>query len=51
MIIGGVNAPPAVAGLGADRIKNALQLEGLEVVARGRDIEITGYPAKQGSGP
>ena len=50
MIVGGVNAPPAVAGIGADRIKNAIQLEDVEVVAHGRDIEITGYPAKQDSG-
>jgi len=48
MIVGGVNAPAAVAGIGADRIKNAIQLEDVEVVAHGRDIEITGYPAKQG---
>lgn len=45
MIIGGVNAPLAVGGTGADRIKNAFQLENIEVAARGRDIEITGYPA------
>ena len=48
MIVGGVNAPAAVAGIGADRIKNAIQLEDVEVVAHGRDVEITGYPAKQG---
>ena len=46
MIIGGVNAPLAVGGTGADRIKNAFQLENIEVVARGQDIEITGYPAR-----
>jgi diaminohydroxyphosphoribosylaminopyrimidine deaminase/5-amino-6-(5-phosphoribosylamino)uracil reductase len=46
MIIGGANAPTAVAGSGANRIKDAFQLEGIEVTEQGRDIEITGYPSR-----
>ena len=46
MIIGGREAANAVAGDGAEKIADALQLENLEVVQRGRDVEITGYPAK-----
>src|SRR6266700_2656486 len=36
MIIGGLNAPTAVAGTGASRIKDAFQLEEVEVTQRGR---------------
>src|SRR5436190_13479594 len=46
MIIGGLNAPTAVAGTGASRIKDAFQLEGVEVTQRGRDVEVTGYPSQ-----
>jgi len=46
MIIGGLNAPTAVAGTGASRIKDAFQLEGVEVTPRGRDVEVTGYPSQ-----
>ena len=49
MIIGGQNAPSAVAGTGAERIADAFQLERVQFQQRGRDLEITGYPAK-GSG-
>ena len=44
MIIGGKNAPSAVAGAGAERIADAFQLERVSVEQRGRDLEITGYP-------
>src|SRR5205809_3770041 len=44
MIIGGLNAPTAVAGTGASRIKDAFQLEDIEITQRGRDVEVTGYP-------
>jgi len=44
MIIGGGNAPSAVAGSGAEKIADALQLEGIVVKQHGRDIEVTGYP-------
>lgn len=46
MIIGGLNAPTAVAGTGASRIKDAIQLEDIEVTPRGRDVEVTGYPSQ-----
>lgn len=46
-IIGGSDAPTAVAGEGVERIAEALELERIEVIQRGRDIEITGYPAGQ----
>ena len=44
IIIGGRDAAIAVAGTGAQKIADALQLENVEVIQRGRDIEITGYP-------
>lgn len=46
MIIGGSDAAIAVAGTGAEKIADAFQLENVEVVQRGRDVEITGYPTK-----
>jgi diaminohydroxyphosphoribosylaminopyrimidine deaminase/5-amino-6-(5-phosphoribosylamino)uracil reductase len=46
MIIGGREATIAVGGTGAERIADAFQLENVEVVKRGRDLEITGYPFK-----
>jgi diaminohydroxyphosphoribosylaminopyrimidine deaminase / 5-amino-6-(5-phosphoribosylamino)uracil reductase len=48
MIIGGLEAPTAVAGSGANRIKDAFQLKGVQVIQRGRDVEITGYPERKG---
>lgn len=47
MIIGGRDAPGSVAGVGAEKIADAFQLEDVEIVQRGRDVEITGYPGKQ----
>jgi len=49
MVIGGQDAPSAIAGTGAEKIADALKLECVSVEHRGRDLEITGYPAK-GSG-
>ena len=43
-IVGGLNAPSAVGGLGGERMVDALVLEDLEIVRRGADIEVTGYP-------
>jgi diaminohydroxyphosphoribosylaminopyrimidine deaminase/5-amino-6-(5-phosphoribosylamino)uracil reductase len=43
MIIGGREAPNAIAGLGVENISDALQLSDVEVVQRARDVEITGY--------
>lgn len=47
MIIGGREAAIAVGGTGAEKIADAFQLENVEVVKRGRDIEITGYPVSE----
>jgi len=46
MIIGGRAAPSAIGGTGAESLADAIQLEDVEVVQRGRDLEITGYPAQ-----
>jgi len=46
-IIGGNEAPTAVGGQGVDQMTDALELEKVEVVQRGRDIEVTGYPPGQ----
>jgi diaminohydroxyphosphoribosylaminopyrimidine deaminase/5-amino-6-(5-phosphoribosylamino)uracil reductase len=43
ILIGGRSAPSAVAGEGAERIADALQLKNLEVVQRESDLELTGY--------
>ena len=44
LIIGGRQAPGAVGGLGAEKMADALSLEDVEIVQRGADIEVTGYP-------
>ncbi len=44
-IIGGREAPSAIGGVGVERMADALELDGIEVLRRGRDVEITGYPA------
>ncbi|HEY8412466.1 MAG TPA: bifunctional diaminohydroxyphosphoribosylaminopyrimidine deaminase/5-amino-6-(5-phosphoribosylamino)uracil reductase RibD, partial [Pyrinomonadaceae bacterium] len=46
-IIGGSTAPGAVGGSGVERMSDALELERIEVTQRGRDLEVTGYPAGQ----
>lgn len=43
-IIGGIDAPSAVAGKGVETMADALELERTTVVRRGKDIEVTGYP-------
>jgi diaminohydroxyphosphoribosylaminopyrimidine deaminase/5-amino-6-(5-phosphoribosylamino)uracil reductase len=43
-IIGGADAPSAVAGAGAEAMADALDLERVTITERGRDIEVTGYP-------
>lgn len=43
-IIGGREAPMAVAGAGADSLAEALRLSDISVERLGSDIEITGYP-------
>jgi diaminohydroxyphosphoribosylaminopyrimidine deaminase/5-amino-6-(5-phosphoribosylamino)uracil reductase len=47
MIIGGQDAPSAIAGAGAEKIVEAVRLERIEVRQHGDDVEITGYPGKQ----
>jgi diaminohydroxyphosphoribosylaminopyrimidine deaminase / 5-amino-6-(5-phosphoribosylamino)uracil reductase len=46
-IIGGNDAPSAIAGAGVERMSEAVQLERVEVIQRGSDIEVTGYPTGQ----
>jgi diaminohydroxyphosphoribosylaminopyrimidine deaminase/5-amino-6-(5-phosphoribosylamino)uracil reductase len=48
LIIGGRDAAPAVAGRGAEKIADALRLRDVEIRAHAQDLEITGYPGKQG---
>ena len=43
LIIGGQEAPAAVGGVGAEKMADALRLQDITVVARGADIEVTGY--------
>ncbi len=45
LLIGGREAPNAIGGEGVEKIADALELVDVEVVQRGRDIEVTGYPA------
>jgi hypothetical protein len=46
MIIGGRDATPAVAGMGAEEIANAVRLSEVETRMHALDLEITGYPEK-----
>jgi diaminohydroxyphosphoribosylaminopyrimidine deaminase/5-amino-6-(5-phosphoribosylamino)uracil reductase len=46
MIIGGREAPNAVAGSGVEMIADALRLRDVEVIQRDGDVEITGYLPK-----
>jgi diaminohydroxyphosphoribosylaminopyrimidine deaminase / 5-amino-6-(5-phosphoribosylamino)uracil reductase len=46
MIIGGRDAPSAIAGHGAEKIADAANLQDVEITNRGRDVEVTGYIAK-----
>ncbi|HEX8748917.1 MAG TPA: bifunctional diaminohydroxyphosphoribosylaminopyrimidine deaminase/5-amino-6-(5-phosphoribosylamino)uracil reductase RibD [Pyrinomonadaceae bacterium] len=48
VIIGGRDATPAVAGVGAEKISDAYRLRDVETRADALDLEITGYPEKQG---
>jgi len=42
IVIGGRDAPTAVGGTGAQRIADAANLHNVELIQRGRDIEVTG---------
>jgi diaminohydroxyphosphoribosylaminopyrimidine deaminase/5-amino-6-(5-phosphoribosylamino)uracil reductase len=45
MLIGGQDAPSAIAGAGAEKIADAVRLGHIEIRQHGTDVEITGYPA------
>jgi diaminohydroxyphosphoribosylaminopyrimidine deaminase / 5-amino-6-(5-phosphoribosylamino)uracil reductase len=45
-IIGGNDAPGAVAGSGVDVVRHALRLRDVKTTQRGEDLEITGYPER-----
>jgi diaminohydroxyphosphoribosylaminopyrimidine deaminase / 5-amino-6-(5-phosphoribosylamino)uracil reductase len=45
-IVGGRDAPSAVAGVGSATMSDALLLDGIETIQRGNDVEITGYPKR-----
>lgn len=44
VVIGGENAPTAVAGIGAEKMADAMYLDHVTVTQKGADIEVTGYP-------
>ncbi len=44
IIIGGINAPPAIGGQGATVLANAMRLQDIKIKRHGADVEITGYP-------
>jgi diaminohydroxyphosphoribosylaminopyrimidine deaminase/5-amino-6-(5-phosphoribosylamino)uracil reductase len=46
MLIGGQDAPSAIAGAGAERVADAMRLQDIEVCQHGDDVEITGYPTE-----
>ncbi len=50
VIIGGRDAPSAIGGQGPGKLIDALNLIDVEVVTRGRDIEVTGYPKSKDEG-
>jgi diaminohydroxyphosphoribosylaminopyrimidine deaminase/5-amino-6-(5-phosphoribosylamino)uracil reductase len=47
LIIGGRRAPTAVAGEGAETLADAFDLQDVEIIFRGNDIELTGYPRRR----
>ena len=47
LIIGGRTAPPAIGGDGAETLADAFDLEDIEIIPRGRDLEVTGYPKRR----
>jgi diaminohydroxyphosphoribosylaminopyrimidine deaminase / 5-amino-6-(5-phosphoribosylamino)uracil reductase len=50
LIIGGRDAPSSIGGHGADKLIDAMDLVDVEMVQRGRDIEVTGYPKSKDEG-
>jgi len=43
-LVGGTAAPGAIGGMGVEKMADALELERVQVVQRGKDLEISGYP-------
>ena len=43
-LVGGTAAPSAIGGDGVEKMADALELECVQMVQRGKDLEITGYP-------
>ena len=43
VIIGGRDAPASIKGIGAEKMADAVNLQDVEVIRHGRDIELTGY--------
>ena len=43
-LVGGTAAPSAIGGSGVEKMADALKLERVQVVQRGKDLEISGYP-------
>jgi diaminohydroxyphosphoribosylaminopyrimidine deaminase/5-amino-6-(5-phosphoribosylamino)uracil reductase len=50
MIIGGRDAPTAIAGRGVEKLTEGIELQDVEVTQRGQDVEFTGYPKPRGEG-
>lgn len=44
LVIGGRDAPTAIGGHGAQQLSSAMRLRNTEIITRGEDVEITGYP-------
>lgn len=44
LVIGGKEAPTAIGGQGAQQLSSAMNLENVEIIQHGKDIEVTGYP-------
>jgi diaminohydroxyphosphoribosylaminopyrimidine deaminase/5-amino-6-(5-phosphoribosylamino)uracil reductase len=45
-LVGGQDAPSAIGGKGVELMRDALELERVEVTQRGRYLEVSGYPSK-----
>jgi diaminohydroxyphosphoribosylaminopyrimidine deaminase/5-amino-6-(5-phosphoribosylamino)uracil reductase len=47
IVIGGEHAPTAIAGVGPERMADAMHLRDVTITQRGADIEVTGYPRRR----
>ena len=43
-LVGGTTAPSAIGGTGVEKMADALELDRVQIVPRGKDLEISGYP-------